>query len=187
MVLKEFLRKPGQTGAIWSSSPGLAQLMADQAQLEKREMVVEFGPGTSAFTREIIQRLPQQADFFALETNAKFVHKTRQRCPQARVYHASAEEIQHYLAHHQRSSCDCIISGLPWASFPPSQQQAILQAAHRSLAPGGLFLTFAYAQGKLLPGSLRFKRLLENTFSSVSRTRTFWSNLPPAFIYKAYK
>lgn len=183
----EFLRKPGATGAIVPSSPGLARMITDAAGLEQASLVAEFGPGTGAFTEAILGRLPQGADFFAIETNEAFVAATRRRCPHARVYHDSAVSVRRYVEACGHSSCDCIVSGLPFAAFPPALQDDLLRAIDDVLAPGGRFVTFAYLQGLLLPPGRRFRRRLSQQFRQVSVTRTVWLNVPPAFVYRAVK
>jgi len=52
------------------------------------------------------------------------------------------------------------------------------------MGPGGQFVTFAYLQGLLLPPGRRFAALLPNYFNHVSKSRTVWLNLPPAFVYQ---
>jgi phosphatidylethanolamine/phosphatidyl-N-methylethanolamine N-methyltransferase len=79
---------------------------------------------------------------------------------------------------------DCIVSGLPWASFPDDMQTQYLDAMMTVLKPGGQFVTFAYLQGLLLPAGRRFRRKLDHYFSRVDRSRTVWLNLPPAFVYR---
>lgn len=187
MLWKEFIQNPGRTGAIAQSSPRLARYIAQQAQLCEKRAVVEFGPGTSVVTRQILHHLHPEATFFALETNPRLVNLTRRSCPGTAVYHASAEEIGAHLQLHGHDTCDCIISSLPWANFSRELQDRILQAAHHALQPGGLLLSFSYWQGRVLPGGHYFRQQLSHYFQQVERSRTVWRNLPPAFLYKAYK
>jgi phospholipid N-methyltransferase len=85
------------------------------------------------------------------------------------------------------SHVDAVICGLPWASFPESLQQEIMEAMLQVLRPGGQFATFAYWQGLMLPAGLRFARRLRATFSTVERSPTAWRNLPPAFVYRCIR
>jgi phospholipid N-methyltransferase len=187
MLWKEFIQDPGKTGAIAQSSPRLARYIAQKAHLSDKRAVVEFGPGTSVVTREILRHLRPGATFFALETNPRLVDLTRRNCPGATVYRASAEEIGHHLQLHGRDSCDCIISSLPWANFSRGLQDRILEASHQALQPGGLLLSFSYWQSRVLPGGQYFRQRLSHYFDHVERSRTVWRNLPPAFLYQAYK
>jgi phospholipid N-methyltransferase len=79
---------------------------------------------------------------------------------------------------------DCIVSGLPWASFPESRQVEFLDEMMRVLKPGGQFVTFAYVHGLFLPPGRRFSRILPKYFSSISKSPVIWKNIPPAFVYR---
>ena len=185
--LSEFFRHPGEVGAIAPSGGALARLVAEAADLADAQVVVECGPGTGVFTERLLSGLPEGATFLALEINPAFVAATRERCPGARVIHDSAENIAEHLSQAGASACDRVISGLPWAAFDEDRQDRLLSAIVDALRPGGLFLTFAYLQGVILPAGKRFRRKLDERFGNVRATRTVWWNLPPAFVYVARK
>ncbi len=185
--LKQFILLPTKTGAIAPSSEDLADLITDAADLSNISTVIEFGSGTGVFTEKILQKIPENAKFFALETNSDFVEATRNRCPEALVHHDSAANAKKYLNDFGTNDCDCIICGLPWASFGEDLQNELLDTIIDVLKPGGRFLTFAYLQGLLLPAGMKFKKKLTTRFKKVSKTRTVWLNLPPAFVYCAKK
>lgn len=86
-----------------------------------------------------------------------------------------------------RRGVDVVISGLPWAVFPAPLQRQIMEATVRVLNPGGVFVTFGYALGNLLPAGRRFAKLLPDYFSRVERSKPILRNLPPAFIYRCWK
>ncbi|MFH1589299.1 MAG: methyltransferase domain-containing protein [archaeon] len=184
---KQFLKIPLETGAIASSSKGLSELITDRASLANKKCVVELGSGSGVFTNEITRKISDECVFFCLEINHEFVKETKKNCPSAIVYHASAKDINRYLLENERANCDCIISGLPWAVFNQKLQEELLHSAYDSLEEGGEFLTFAYLQGLFLPTGIRFKKLLNNKFKRVERTKIIWNNLPPAFVYHCRK
>ena len=183
--LRHYFRSPMKTVAVATSSRQLAERIIGMADLSGARMVIELGPGTGVFTERILAALPPACEFFALEINADFVAATRRRCPGARVHHDTAARANHYLRALGRTGCDRIISGLPWASFAASLQDELLGTIVEALEPGGLFLTFAYLQGLLLPTGQRFRRKLSARFASIQRSHTVWRNVPPAFVYCA--
>ena len=183
--LKQFVLHTAKTGAVAPSSEGLADLITETAGLHSASAVIEFGAGTGVFTEKILQKIPDETRFFALEINPDFVKATRKRCPDAVVYHDSAANAKKYLDELGINECDCIICGLPWAAFSEELQNELLDTIIDVLKPGGRFLTFAYLQGLLLPAGMRFKKKLSTRFNSVTKTRTIWLNFPPAFVYCA--
>jgi phosphatidylethanolamine/phosphatidyl-N-methylethanolamine N-methyltransferase len=185
--LRQFLASHVETGAVASSSQGLAELITDFASLDKANVVIELGPGTGVFTEKILEKMRDNGIFFALEINPRFVEATRVRCPQCRVLHDSAAHARKHLNGLGIQHCDSVVSGLPWAAFPEDLQDEILDAVVDVLKPGGTFVTFAYLPGLLLQTGKRFGRKLCSRFSQVERSPTVWRNIPPAFVYRAIK
>ena len=146
------------TGAVAASSQGLSELITETAELSKASVVIEFGSGTGVFTEKIRQKIRLDATFFAIELNGDFVEATRSRCPAVEVYRDCATNARKYLEARGHRYCDCIISGLPWASFRDHLQDNLLDTILDVLRPGGRFLTFAYLQGLLLPSGFKFRK-----------------------------
>lgn len=185
--IKQFILHPTKTGAIAPSFEGLAELITDSADLFKASAVLEFGSGTGIFTEKILQKISSETKFIAFEINPDFVKATKNRCPEVQIYQDSAMNAKKYLNELDLKECDCIICGLPWASFSENLQNELLDTIINVLKPGGRFLTFAYLQGLLLPAGIRFKKALATRFKKVTTTRTIWMNIPPAFVYCAEK
>jgi phospholipid N-methyltransferase len=185
--LRAFLREPLTVGACWPSSRELAEKVVGGCNLRSRETIVELGPGTGAFTELILQRLRKRTRFFALEINPGNVRELRRRFPQLEVYAECARTLPKYLGQEDGQKADCIISGLAWGNMLPATQNRIFDAVLSSLAPGGLFTTFAYAHAAWFPTSLRFRRRLFHQFTKVETTPIIWRNLPPAFVYRCWR
>lgn len=187
LFLREFVRSPGRTGAVAPSSPHLAAEIVRQAGVRKAKTIVEFGPGTGSFTREILKQKSPSAFFVGIEANPRLAEKLKMQLPEAYIVADSAEHTLSILHDNNLSSADCIVSGLPWAAFPTELQDKLLDATVNSLCPGGRFATFAYLQGFLLPSGQRFRKRLRETFSKVYPSRIIWRNLPAAFVYHCIK
>lgn len=182
--LGEFLLHPTKTGAIAPSSPFLARTMVEWIDLPKARTVLEYGPGTGVFTDHILMRMPAGARFAAIELNPRLAEMFRRRHPSLTLVEDSVANVGAICHNLGFEKVDCIVCGLPWASFPESLQTQILDQMMTVMSPGGQFVTFAYLQGLLLPPGRRFARLLPRYFSRVSKSRTIWLNLPPAFVYQ---
>jgi len=185
--IKQFLMNPKETGAIAKSSEELADLITDSVDLAGAKFIVELGSGTGVFTKKILEKKSEGSIFFSIETNHSFVSETKRNCPDAIIHQDSAVNIKKYLIKHNVRSCDCIISGLPWASFDHKLQQELISSIVSCLDKGGKFATFAYIQGLILPAGKRFRYMLGDKFSQVTKTRIVWKNFPPAFVYECKK
>ena len=179
-----FIREPASVGALSPSSRALALAMIRGFPLERAHTVVELGPGTGAFTGPILDRIGRNTNFFVMELDPIHARGLRRRFPELTVYNDSAERMLEYLALHERQVADYIISGLPWANIPTENQDRIMDAILASLAPNGIFTTFAYLHARWLPKARQFRRALERRFAQVQTSPVIWRNLPPAFVYR---
>ncbi|MFP6582623.1 MAG: methyltransferase domain-containing protein [Candidatus Hydrogenedentota bacterium] len=185
--LKQFMSSPVAVGAIAPSSARLATRMVEWIDWDGVNAVVEYGPGTGAFTGHVVDALNPSACYFGIELNADFFETLQQRFPEQRFYNDSVENVEALCAGENVDSVDAIVCGLPWAAFSESMQTAYLDSMLRVLRPGGQFVTFAYLQGLMLPAGQRFRKTLNQTFDSVEQSPTVWRNMPPAFVYRCRK
>ncbi len=187
LLFREFCRSPTSVGAIAPSSSYLAKEIVELAQVSSASAVLEIGPGTGVFTAEILEQLRSDANFIAIEKNPRFISTLKTRFPTVSIIDDGAENAPSILAQRGLDTVDAIVSGLPWASFSSVVQDRLLDSVDRSLADGGMFVTFAYLQGLLMPSGKRFRKRLEQIFSQTKTSRVIWKNVPPAFIYVCTK
>lgn len=187
LIFKQFLREPSRVGALRPSSPCLCRQMVADTGIETALAVAELGPGTGVITREILARLGDNAQFFAIELDEKIHHEFCRLLLDTAIVQDSAENLQRIMNDRNIEQLDIVVSGLPWASFPEELQENILAQVVECLAPGGYFTTFAYLHGLLLPAARRFRKKLQKKFSSVTTSHVVWANLPPAFVYHCRK
>jgi len=182
-LMRQFLKSPQSVGILVPSSRELATAMLEPVDFANLSTIIEFGPGTGAITTSIVERLPSTARYIGIELNSEFHKILTTRFPQLTFVNKSADDTEAILKSFGVDRVDAIICGLPWASLPSGVQPAILNAAQRCLKPGGVFITYAYLQGLVLPGAWALRRRLRNRFSSITTTRIVWNNMPPAFAY----
>ena len=150
--------------------------MLDAADLDRRRVVAEFGPGTGVFTFEIIRRMRPDARLLVFEIDPEFAETLRRRIddPRVVVLHASAEHLRRHLDEIGTAHVDCVISGLPFTSLPRPVTEAILRTTRACLAPDGVFVAYQYTPALL--------RLLRSYFPSVRISHFVLANLPPALV-----
>ncbi len=184
----ETIRDNKTTGAFGPSSRALADAITDLADLPSAKTIVEYGPGEGVFTEAILRKKSADSFFVALEVLPTLVEATKKRCPGVNVVQDSAENAIVYLREAGYDNCDAIVSGLPWARFPEDLQDRLLDATFKVLAPGGRFVTFAYAMSPAIPSGRRFfSGKMPEKFGRIRRVGPVWKNLPPCFVYIATK
>lgn len=184
---RQFLTQPHTVGAVLPSSIHLARVMAEAVDLPAARSVAEFGPGTGAFTGEVLRRLPAGCTFFAVELNPDLASILTQRHPGVRVHVRSIGDIADILKTEGLTGLDAVVCGLPWTSFPEPLQRELLAATLDAMNPGGRFATFTYSFTGMVPAGRRFRRMLRQHFKSVEATPIVWRNVPPAFVLRCVK
>lgn len=146
--------------------------------------VVELGPGTGAFTKHIVAALPRSTSFAAIEKSPALARVAASNFPRATVVEGCATRLREHLGALGMPAPEAVLSGLPWAAFPGELQDTILREIAGALAPGGVFVTFAYYGPHRLAAGRRFRAALDAKFPRVERTRVVLRNFPPAFVYR---
>jgi phosphatidylethanolamine/phosphatidyl-N-methylethanolamine N-methyltransferase len=175
------------TGAVAPSSSFLARTIVEDLDLTSASAVLEYGPGTGSFTSQIVRQLAPSSRLLAIELNPELARLFRARHPKVALVEDSVANVRAICDRAGIDHVDCIVSGLPWASFTTDMQRRFLDEMMRVLKPGGRFVTFAYVHGVVLPPAKEFARLLPKYFSSVAKSPVVWLNLPPAFVYRCRK
>lgn len=181
--VKAFLKSPGSVGALWPSSPFLARAIVAASEIPRAEAVLELGPGTGAFTGEILANLRKGAVFAAVERDPSLAKTMAGKFPRARVIEGCATRLGEHLQAGGFPRPDVILSGLPWAAFDEKLQKSILGQIRANLREGGIFSTFAYYGPHRLRAGQRFRKNLESAFGNIHRSPVVLRNLPPAFVY----
>ncbi len=177
---KAFFKDAKMVGSMRPSSKQLTKKMLDNVDFSEAKTIIELGPGTGVFTREILSKMAPDARLLVFELHDEFYHKLNSSIKDERVHfiHDSAEKIEEYLEKFNLHQADAVISSLPLANFPKELRSTIVNAAKKSLSDEGLLTQFQY--------SLQSKKYLESTFDEVKIKYTLW-NFPPAFVYTCRK
>ena len=186
-LFSQFWRSPRSVGTVLPSSRGLARLMVEPVNFTRPSTIIEYGPGTGTFTSYIARRLRPHSRYVGIEINPELYSDLVARFPHFNFFNRSAADIESIMKTLDIKVADVILSGIPWASLPARLQPEILQGVVKSLRPGGVFVTFAYVPGLLLPAAQSFRNQLNAHFPKVEISRVIWNNFPPAFTYVCHR
>jgi len=181
--LKRFLQGPRQVASVWPSSRFLAERMLADLDLDDGDLVVEYGPGTGAFTRgiETLRAQGRQLRYLGVEKDAGMHRFLEQRFPDLDFVHGDATDVLRHCAERRLPPASAIISGLPLIFFDCGTIRAILQATSNCLHPAGLFRTFSYVHSYPSRGAGDLRALMSCFFEDFELGRPVIRNLPPAF------
>ena len=196
LFFSQFTENFTTTGAIAPSSPLLGRAITDPLSLRSSGpiQVLEVGPGTGAFTRQITKHLRSGDHLEVYELNPRFCEYLRQNLPweafqskgiHCRLHNADVRDIGRDLQY------DYIVCGLPFNNFEPELVSEILAVLIDRLATNGVFSYFEYNlshefKSKFLKPKDRQRMLrvgkIVRSFIEQHQFgyRQVWLNLPPA-------
>ncbi|SFQ53277.1 class I SAM-dependent methyltransferase [Hymenobacter arizonensis] len=183
VYLKNMLRDK-QVASLMPTSGFAVERVCSKIDFSRRNIIVEFGPGTGVFTRYLLSRLTSDSVLIVIERNEEFVQILHETFQDLRlvIYHDSAENIGHLLASSNENQADYIVSGIPFSFLPPELRETIVRNSNQCLRPGGKFL--AYQTFFQLDRFL--KDYLDQQFRK-SAIEICLLNAPPLKIFEAVK
>jgi phospholipid N-methyltransferase len=169
--------KDRNVGAVAPTSPTSVKYVCRRIDRTRPAVVVEYGPGTGAFTRYLLKNLHPESTLIGIEMNREFARKLRSyrkrkqiRNPQFIVAHDNACNVEKILQKHGFARADYIISGIPFSFIDEPTKKQIVASTRKALADDGKFLVYQY--------SFAMKSTLEQYFADVRKGR-WLLNLPP--------
>lgn len=176
LFAKQIVRRFRTTGAVAPSGKALAKAMAQSVgEVAKGQTILELGPGTGVFTRELMKCFPHNR-IVVVEINDDFAKRIAKTLPSVSVVQGCASKLDEHL---RTLSIDpnnvaAVVSGLPLLSLPKDLGRSILASIKSVLRPGRKYVQFTYSERAWrqfdVPGFHREPR------------RRVWLNVPPAFV-----
>ena len=173
--LKSWAAAPLRTGAVSPSSHELAARMVQEIDPAEPGMVVELGPGTGVFTRELTARGVDAARLVLVEANPKFCRMLKSAFPRATIIQGDAYRLREHLTHLNAGGLAGVITGLPLFTRPLAQRVRLISDCLEALTPGNPIVQFSYALVPPVPAG--------HGDYVVGCSRWVWRNLPPARVW----
>lgn len=180
--LKQYLRNPFGTGGVAPSGRQLARLMVAKLAPQPSEVIVELGPGTGAFTRELLAQGVEPANLILVEFNKEFVKFLRREFPNLRIVEGPAQDLPQLLKTLGQAPVKKIISGIPLRSMKPTECRQIAKSVAAVLQPGGIFVQFSYFKASPIPKAVAAEVGLVGQCAG-----GVLNNVPPAFVWQYVK
>lgn len=173
----EYLKNPSRIGAVAPSGKGLANKMMEPIDFDRAETIVEYGPGTGAFTGLLCSRKRPETRLVLIERNDTFFKEVSEKfgtVENVTVLHGSAEDADKLLGDLGCHRADYVVSGLPFTSLPREVSLRVFEATKKLIGAEGRFVTFQYTLVK--------EKFFKEHFDFAARLFE-WKNLPPAYVF----
>ncbi len=169
----EWIKSPLVTASVLPSSERLAKKMVKGLDANVGN-VIELGPGTGVFTRQLLACGIPEENLILIELNRKFAKTMHEKYPRAKVINGAAEALPRL----QLQEVGAVVSGLPFLSMRDKQIDEILHGAFQVLRPDGIFIQFTYGHRSPVKSSI-----LQHHGLVAERSSFVLNNFPPASVY----
>ena len=178
LFVKEVVNSIKHICAIAPSSRYLANNIIKHINFEDNQVIMEFGSGNGAITKQILKQMPSSSRLISLEINDPFLKHCQDKFKvynNFEIYNHSAIEFDSLLKQLEIEKVDYLISSLPLAILPKADLDVLFKKIPQYLINDGSFVQYQYSLNKY--------KFLKSVFDNVTLGFTP-INLPPAFIYK---
>ncbi|MBP9837342.1 MAG: methyltransferase domain-containing protein [Proteobacteria bacterium] len=150
--IKELPKRYNEIGSVIPSSPVLARSMCKGMKVVAgAKNILEVGPGTGPFTREILKMMSPLDNFTICEINQGYMQYLKASLKDNLYYQKNKDRVTFFQGPVQElkninsnQKFDVIISALPFASFPANLVQEILDYYLEVISENGHISFFQY-------------------------------------------
>jgi len=178
LFAKEVVNSLKHIGAIAPSSKYLANNIIKHIDFGDNQIILEFGCGNGAITKQILRKMPSSSRLISLEINNPFMKHCQNKFKvynNFEIYNHSAIDFDLLLNQLDIEKVDYLISSLPLAILNKADLDVLFKKIPQYLINDGSFVQYQYSLNKY--------KFLKTVFDSVTLDFTP-INLPPAFIYR---
>jgi len=169
-----FIRNPIRNASVLPSSRKASQGMFEGVDWSALSHVVELGPGTGSFTRELHENVPPHCKVMLIELNADYIPFLKSKYgDRFEIVQGSAENFEELVKSSGWPKVDLIVSGLPF-TLPQSVKKPLYNSLLAQSQQGTIFRWFTYFPWLMKP---HFKAFPFRCVKGV------WFNLPPLWVY----
>lgn len=169
-----FIRNPIRNASVLPSSRRASRSMFEGVDWTKMEYVIELGPGTGSFTRELYANLPRHCKVLIIELNADYIPSLQRRFgDRFEIIEGSADDFEEQMKTRNWPKADLVVSGLPF-TLPKTVQDKLYASLLAQTEQGAVFRWFTYFPFLMKPHFRAF---------SFRLVKGVWFNLPPLWVY----
>jgi phosphatidylethanolamine/phosphatidyl-N-methylethanolamine N-methyltransferase len=144
LFFKRWLADPWAMGSIAPSSASLRRVIGKNIIRNPDQLVVEFGGGTGAVTRAILEAGVPADKLVSFEIDGELAGYLGERYPDIRVYKEDCRKAAALLGAEHTGKVGTVVIGIPMITFPLDFQREVIEATFSILQPGGRFLLYTF-------------------------------------------
>ncbi len=153
-------------------------------ELQSGDLLLEYGPGTGAFTLEVesLRARGVEVNYLGIEKDPGMYQFLVRRFPDLDFVLGDAANVDEICRNRDLPGAAAVISGLPLIFLDRPALESVLVGTARCLAPEGVFRTFSYVHSYPTPSAGELRDLMDLCFERYSLSAPVLRNLPPAYV-----
>lgn len=179
LFFQRWMANPLSMGSITPSGPGLRKLIGEHLICGSDEIIVEFGAGTGAITRALLDSGIPGDRIYSFEIDRELASYVSGVFPDVNVVNGDCRKVEDLLGPDLVGRVGTVVIGIPMVTLPMSMQQEIVDATFRVLPKGRRFILYTY----MLHSPLNRDAL------NIKGRRLGWTmgNIPPASVWAYWR
>ncbi len=175
LFFQRWMANPKSMGSITPSSAALRKLVRENIVCGPDEVVVEFGGGTGAITRALLEAGIPGERVYSFELDNQLARYLRGAFPDINVIADDCRKAAELLGPEIVGRVGTVVICIPTATLPPSVQREVVDAAFSIMPRGNRFILYTY-----MPKSTLNQKAL-----NIRGKRLDWTplNVPPASVW----
>ncbi|MGM5482140.1 MAG: class I SAM-dependent methyltransferase [Nanobdellota archaeon] len=176
--LKNFLSDK-DIASIAPSSKFSVKKICKKINFNKRNVIVEYGPGNGVFSYPILERMTNDSKLIVIEKNKNFVkYLSKTNDSRFIVENGVAQDVDKVLKKHGEKRADYVLSGIPLSFFKKKDKDALMRQTYSCLNLNGKFLVYQFSRDA--------EKHLEKNFDFVKKDFELL-NIPPLAMFEALR
>jgi len=179
LFFQRWMANPLSMGSITPSSAALRKEIRKNLSIAPDEVVAEFGGGTGAITRALLEAGIPGDRIYAFEIDKELATFLHGSFPDVNVINGDCRGIARVLGPDLVGKVGSVVIGIPMVTLPLEMQREIVEASFSVMPEGRPFLLYTY----MIHSPLNQKALgLKG-----KRVGFTWKNVPPASVWAYWK
>jgi phosphatidylethanolamine/phosphatidyl-N-methylethanolamine N-methyltransferase len=179
LFFQRWMANPLSMGSITPSSAALRREIRKNLSIGPDEVVVEFGGGTGAITKALLEAGIPGDRIYSFEIDRQLASFLHSSFPDVNVIAGDCRNVAAVLGPDRVDKVGCVVIGIPMITLPMDLQREIVEASFSVMPEGRPFLLYTY----MIHSPLNQKALgLKG-----ERVGFTWMNVPPASVWAYWK
>lgn len=184
-----FVRRPADVGSICPSSRYLSRKMVADLRLGPEDVVLELGPGTGSFTREVyaLRQRGVSPRYLGIERDLSMHDYLERRFEGLHFVPGDVRDVKAICDDRGFPPATVVICGIPLTLMDGNVLSRLLEDVRDCMEDSGVFRAFSYMHCYPTAAASRLRTRVRESFEGGYDSAAVMRNVPPAMVITGAK